>query len=296
MKRIVPGFFFLLFIMGCAAIHPPGQLQQSEPSKVSTKESTVEILQANLDQEAALLPNSVGVLPFKERGEESGLGLAATEFFTANLGMVQDLALIDLSTTSILETEMAAFSPDKKQRALRAEQVVTGYVTRSGGRLFVNGMQRTQETADYNPLAELDGKESDFFRLVADLDIRYLEKRGIVVTKEMADRFYEVPTENIAAYILYAKGRQAEYLGNFAEAQAAYQQAAEMDPDFDEAEKGSERVERQIAVASELAVPPAQPVSEDLFTSPVEQPPSIEEKNAPATGNTGTVIIRFDLP
>ncbi|NQT26429.1 tetratricopeptide repeat protein [candidate division KSB1 bacterium] len=299
MKRIVSSLMLLILLMGCAAIHPPGEIQQTTAPEISKKETTIEVLQANLDQENVILPNSVGVLPFQEKGEETGLGLAASEFFSANLGLVDDLNLIDLSTTSVLDAEFATFSPDKKQKALHAEQIVTGYVTQSGGKLFINGLLRSAETTDYEPLAVLDGEQSDFFRLVADLDIRFLEKRGVTVTQEMADQFYTVPTEKIEAYILYAKGRQAEYLGNFDEAKAAYQEASEIDPDFEEAKESNQRVEQQMTASTDVVTAPqpqTQSTSEDLFASPIEQPPSIEEKNVPATGNTGTVTIRMDLP
>jgi len=297
MKRIGFILALLLLIMGCAAIHPPNQIQKAESPELSQKESTLDVLQANLEKEYNVLPNSVGVLPFQEKGEETGLGMAAAEFFTANLGLVEDITLIDFSTTSVLEAEFAAFSPDKKQKALRAEQVVTGYVTQSGSKLFINGLLRSAETTDYEPLAVLDGEQSDFFRLVADLNLRYLENRGISVSQELADQFYTVPTEKIEAYILYAKGRRAEYLGNYDEASAAYQQASEMDPNFKEAEASNQRVEQQMAETGEMtASAQSESLSEDLFSSPVDQPPSLEEQNVPATGNTGTVIIRFDLP
>lgn len=299
MKRMVSSLLLLLLIVGCAAIHPPGQIQLTEPSKISKKESTIEMLQVNADQESLIRPNTVGVLPFQEKGEETGLGLAASEFFSANLYLVDELDLIDLSTTSILEAEFKTFSPDKKQKALRAEQVVTGYVTQSGGKLFINGLLRGAETTDYEPLTVLDGELSDFFRLVADLDIRYLEKRGISVSQEMAEQFYTVPTQQIEAYILYAKGRHAEYLGNYNEAMISYQKASEMDPEFKEAKESNRLLDEQLTVSADAPAAPqlqSQSLSEDLFVSPVEQPPSIEEKNVPATGNTGTVSIRFDLP
>jgi tetratricopeptide (TPR) repeat protein len=196
-----------------------------------------------------------------------------------------------------LEAELSLFSPEKKQQALRAEQVVAGFVTTSGGALFVHGLCRKQETENYDELAMIEGAEKDFFRLVADLDIQFLEKNGITVTQETADQFYTIPTQNLQAYILYAKGRQAEAMFDYDGAKAAYQEASEADPDFEQAEEGSDRVEQQIAAAVEVPVQTSTPVqTEDLFTNPVEQPPSVEEKNVPPTSNTGKVIIDFQLP
>jgi hypothetical protein len=289
-------FLCLLFFTGCALMHPPGSFERKE-TKVSPRDKILKRLESNAAGNKPVLEGSVGVLSFKDQGEETGLGLAATEFFTSNLSLVDEFNLIDMSYSYILEAELSAFSPEKKQQALRAEQVVTGFVTISGGALFVHGLYRREETENYNELAMLEGAESDFFRLVADLGIRFLENNGMTVTQEMADRFYTIPTENLQAYILYAKGRQAEAVFDYAGASAAYQAASEADPDFDQAEKGSSRMEQQIAAAVDVPVETSTPVeTEDLFTNPTEQPPSMEEQSVPSTSSTGTVTIEVELP
>jgi hypothetical protein len=294
-KSIV--FLCLLFFMSCATVHPPGSFERKKAAE-SPRDKILQTLKANVRGSRPVLEGSVGVLPFKDKGGETGLGLAATEFFTSNLSLVGEFDLIDMSYSYLLEAEMAYFSPDKKQQALRAEQVVTGFVTTSGGALFVHGLYRNQDTENYNELAMMEGAENDFFRLVADLGIRFLEKNGITVSQEMADRFYTIPTKNLQAYILYAKGRQAEAMFDYQEASAAYQAASEADPDFKQAEQGSDRMEQQIATTVEVPVETSTPVetTEDLFTNPSEQPPSMEEQSVPSTSSTGTVTIEVELP
>lgn len=286
----------LLFCIGCAVMHPPASFERRETVE-SPREKVLKTLKASARADKPVLEGSIGILPFKDRGEETGLGLAATEFLTSNLSLIKDFNLIDMSYTHLLETELAYFSPDKKQRALRAEQLITGSVTVSGGALFVYGMYRTAGIEKYKEIAMMEGVEQDFFRLVADLGIVLLENNGITVTKEMADRFYTIPTEHLQAYVLYAKGRHAEAMYDFDAAQVAYQQASEADPDFEEAGKSSERIKQQIASDVGMAVQTAMDEQiEDIFTNPVEQPPSMEEQSVPSTQNTGTVSIDFELP
>jgi hypothetical protein len=286
----------VLFCMGCAIMHPPASFKKREVVE-SPREKVLKTLKTNARAEKPILEGSIGILPFKDRGEETGLGLAATEFLTSNLSMVETFSLIDMSYTHLLETELANFSPDKKQKALRAEQVVAGSVTVSGGALFVYGMYRTAEIEKYKEIAMMEGLEQDFFRLVADLGIVLLENNGITVTKEMADRFYTIPTEKLQAYILYAKGRHAEAMYDFDAAQTAYQQASEADPDFEEAGKSSERVKQKIMSMADMVVQTVADIkTEEIFTNPIEQPPSIEEQSVPSTQNTGTVNIDFELP
>ena len=99
------------------------------------------------------VPNSVGVLTFQERGAKTGLGLAATEFFTANLNLIEKFNLIDMSYSTILEQEFTHFSPSRKQQTLRAEQLITGYVNLAGEDLSVSGLDLPRGTTNFQMVA-----------------------------------------------------------------------------------------------------------------------------------------------
>jgi hypothetical protein len=283
-------------------MHPPASFEKKKVTSLP-REKILKALKTNASANKPVLERSLGVLPFQERGEKTGLGIAATEFLTANLIMAGKFRLINMSYTNLLEAELAYFSPEKKQKAIRAEQILTGFVTLSGEELFVHGLYRRPETENYKALMIMEGTGKDFFRLVADLGIEFLEENGITVTKSMADRFYTIPTENLRAYVLYAKGKQAEAMFDYETARAAYQQASKADPKFRQAKEGSDRVEQKIASVPEVSAettPTTTTTSttqtDDLFTNPVEQPPSVEERSIPPTSSTGTVTVEFELP
>ena len=103
---------------------------------------------------------------------------------------------------------------------------------------------------------------------------------------------YEVPTENIQAYILYSRGRRAEYTGNYQEAAEYYRRAQRMDSNFREPGTGLKRVDQTIKMAS--AHPRTKPPS-DLFERPPERQPGYTEKNVPPVGDKGLVIININF-
>jgi hypothetical protein len=293
MKKII-SLLSILFLAGCSVFHPPLTVESYNKSvSMSPKDKILADLKKNSETAPAAVPNSVAVITFEGRGSESDLGLAATEFFTANLNLFNNFNLIDRSYSTILEQEMSQFQPDKQRRTLGAEQLLTGYTTLTGDALNVSLLDMPKDRNTFQMMAMQDGKNTDFFRLVADLDIKFLEKNGVTVSKEMADRMYTVPTENLQAYILYAKGRRAEYAGDYASAKQYYQQAQQSDPGFKESELGTQRVDQQM---ESIVTAPPPPETPDLFVKPVDQPPSMEEKNVPPIGSKGTVVIDFTLP
>lgn len=293
-KKLV--FLLLIIILvGSGCIHPPISLESHNAAATSPKDQILSELTQNVQTVSSPISNSVGVLTFKDKGANTGLGLAATEFFTANLALFDDFTLIDMSYTSILEQEFDRFSPAKKQQALRAEQLVTGAVSFDEEELKVYGLILDPETKKYEPLAMYKGGEKDFFRLVADLNIKYLKEKGITVSRSIAEQMYKVPTENIEAYVLYAKGRRAERRGDYNTAKAAYQKASEMDSEFEEPQISMERVENVLTRSTILPVTQVT-AEQDLFTREVNQLPGIEEKSVPATSSTGKVVIDIYLP
>lgn len=279
--------FAMLFVVLVGCIHPPASLvhyQAAEP-EVSQRETILSELKANVARSPGAVPGSVGVLTFDETGDR-GLGLAATEFFTSNLGLFDQFTLIDMSYSAVLSEEFYSVSLDRKRTMLGAEQLVTGKVAFDGDVLSMSS-HVVKERA--KPLGDLSGGEKDFFRLVADLNIKFLENTGIAVSQEIADQMYRVPTEDLEAYVLYAKGRKHERLGEYEAALEAYGQAAEKDPGFKEVKEGSERV--QVKVERPIEPPTRIVLPEESATLP-----TIEEQHVPSVGANAKVIIEIPLP
>ena len=302
-KYILPSVI-LLFIYNCSHIHPPITMEDYNQPKQDLRKQVIAELKENATNNKGIIASSVSILPFKETGQETGLGLAASEFFTSNLSMFSQFTMIDRSYSNILAEEYKNYSPEKKQQILRAEQMVRGNVNLNQNEIAIQGTAIKKKAKIALPSKA--GETEDFFRLVADLNIDFLQKNGIVVTDEIARQLYEIPTENIEAYILYAQGRYEESLGNLEAAVKAYRKAQQIDPKFEEPKQrvreigeiaaiqppGLRDSEDEFDLDNELV----DDSSDDLLNRPLNQKPNIEERYIPPTIGTGQVIIDFELP
>jgi len=277
-----------IFFINCAYIHPPITVESvNKEEKVNTK-SLIDDLVKNAEEENKPIVGSVSVLPFEDTGYLTGLGLAATEFFTSNLSLFSQFTLIDRSTTNTLATELNHYSPEKKKQALRTEQLVQGEVNMKGKIVEMSGNIISNEKSD--KLNKKSGNTEQFFQMVADLNIQFFEKNGITVSDEIANQLYEVPTENIRAYIHYSEGRYQESLGNYKAAVKSYQQAVELDPEFAEPEERLEKAKNLEASIGQSEV------LEEVLAEPIVMQPTLEERVVPMPAATYKVQINFELP
>lgn len=293
-------FTFLLMIAGTlllsACFHPPVSVERYnrvEAPSGDRRSQLLSELEENRSRTQGYIPGSVGVLTFSDNNPQAGLGLAATEFFTANLALFERFTLIDLSYSEALESEYATFSPLEKRNTLQAEQLVSGSVRLENGRIRVASELLPKNARSTAPMGDFGGSVRDFFRLVADLNIRFLESNNIAVTPQIANQLYQPPTENLVAYILYAKGRQHERMGDYEEAARAYRAASERDPKFKEAQKGLQNVEVRV---SQVPAPQGGQSAQTVEEPPEFAPNILEELAVPAIQGNSPVIIEFLLP
>ena len=71
-----------------------------------------------------------------------------------------------------------------------------------------------------------------------------IEEMGIELSDEERDRIQELPTENMLAFIAYSKGIDLEDKGEYKAAEAAFEEAVRLDPQFETAQESVERVIR----------------------------------------------------
>lgn len=289
MKKLIFLFISIFLLGGC--IHPPISVESYSHS-ANRPEQLVAELKQNFQKHP--IPHSIGVLPFKESGKEVGLGLAATEFITSNLSLFENLTLIDQSYADVLENEFATYSPSEKRMMLRAEQLVGGQLKVSDGKLQVKADFLPGYLDSPRELARLEGRSTDFFRLVGDISIKILEKNKITVTPQIAEQIYKPPTEDLVAYVLYAKGRRMERLGDARGAAAAYRAALKRDPKLKPAKQQLENIQMQETGMVESASVKPDPLRNE---DPIAQPPNtIEETSVPGLVGNSPVIIEFPLP
>ncbi|MBN2280276.1 MAG: hypothetical protein JXQ65_06835 [Candidatus Marinimicrobia bacterium] len=288
---------FSLLIINCAYIHPPITLESVNNDETSQDQGLIRELVKNAEENEQPIKGSVSVLPFTEKGKHTGLGLAASEFFTSNLSLFSKFTLIDRSMTNTLHKELSTYSPEKKKKALRAEQLVSGEVFLIKDNVKVSGkvLQKTKE----QPFDEKSGGAEQFFQIIADMNIQFFENNGITVSDEIANQLYEIPTENIQAYIYYSEGRYEESLGNLRAAAKSYQQAVKLDPNFKEPEERLMEVENAILTTTVSEIQPViseNRVLEETLVDPIVMQPNLEERAVPTPVTSIKVIINFDLP
>ena len=281
----------LIFFINCSYFHPPISVDQVNSK--NDNQHLISQLMKNSKENNEPIPGSVSVLPFEEKGKKTGLGLAATEFFTSNISLFSQFTLIDRSMTNTLEQELAHFSPEKKKQALCAEQLVQGEVNLNNKKLAVSG-----DILHSGKSKKMDGKNGNaeqFFQMIADLNIQFFENNGIVVSDEIANQLYEVPTENIRAYVHYAEGRYQESIGNFKAAVSSYRQAANLDSDFEEPNERMEKVENQ-ALTEGQNFSSKTDMLEEVLVEPLVMQPNLEERAVPMPAAVYKVNINFELP
>ena len=288
---IIPTVIAAMLFAGCGMIHPPLSVETYNSNQVNRRQ--IKTLLSTFAEQDSVLPNSVGVIPFYESESNTGLGLAATEFFTANLNLFDQFNLIDMSYSSILEQEFTAFSPQKQIKSLRAEKLVTGIVMLKNRQVLLAGFDMERTDRSYKKLSVRKGDGTEFFRLVSDLNIRFLEKNGIIVTPEIAEQLYRIPTENIQAYVLYAKGRHEEYLGNFQNALRAYENASRLDPNFKKARQSARLMSNRLAA---LPRPMLANKIKDIRDDREKQETGLEERFSTPLLQSGKVVIDIEAP
>ncbi len=284
-----------IFLTGC--LHPPITLRTYSGTETGANERVQRIseLKKNAQKPGAVIPNSVGVLPFREVGSQTGLGFAATEFLTSNLSLFDRFTLIDQSYSDVLEEEFATYSPQQKRTMLRAEQLLEGSVRVEQGKLTIEGRLYYGNRSQPQVLGKLNGETRDFFRLVADLNIQFLQANHITVTPEIARELYQVPTEDLVAYILYARGRHYERLGNYTEALKAYRAAVKRDPKFKQAQQQLRHMEQSRPGAPVVSSTPETP--DELTNVSTNQTPNIiQEVSVPSVSGNAPVLIEVQLP
>ena len=153
---------------------------------------------------------SVAVLPFATRttSEED-------EYFAEGMhdDLLTQLAKIDslkvISRTSVMEYKGVTRNIRKIAEELEVATVVEGGVQRSGDRVRVN-VQLIDASTDQHLWAETYDEEltaANVFAIQSDLATKIASALRATLTPEVEERIAERPTESLAAYDLYVRGK-----------------------------------------------------------------------------------------
>jgi tetratricopeptide (TPR) repeat protein len=223
-----------------------------------------------LAQEASINPasipdNSVAVLYFKNLGKKKELdpiqkGLA--DMIITDLSKVKQLSVVERVRMQKMIVEMGlgqtglvdeATSP-RMGKLLGASKLVQGSfmdLAKETVRMDAGIVQVKQGQSIQSK--KIQGQMAKFFQLEKDLVFGILDRMAVPLTRAEKDDIQTLPTENLLAFMAYCRALDYEDRGMLEESRQEYRKAVELDPKFQQAEKGADRAEK-LSVA-QLSIP-----------------------------------------
>jgi TolB-like protein len=193
-------------------------------------------------------PSTVAVVPLAYQGGEDQyqpLGRGLAEMFTTDLANVGRLKVVErVRLQAILnELELARSEYVDQTTAPRVGQLLgAGRVV--GGSYFVTDSEELRlqvtlaDVATGERIPQLDRQQAgldELFDLQTELTFSIVDQLGVELTPQERAAIEEVPTQNLQAFLAYSRGLMEEDRGNYGAAAQYYQEAQQIDPDFEQA-------------------------------------------------------------
>jgi TolB-like protein len=193
---------------------------------------------ASADAPAGPRRQSIAVLPFENRSR-----LEDDEFFVegvhddllTTLARIGDLKVI--SRTSVSQYTDSAKTIPQIAEELGVATVMEGAVQRSGDMVRIN-VQLIDAATDEHLWAEIYDREmtaGNLFAIQSEISEQIARALEATLTQEETQLINEQPTDNLAAYNAYLRGRRLQARRNtvqLAEAMGEFRRAVELDPEF----------------------------------------------------------------
>ena len=219
-------------------------------------------------------PQTLAVLPLTITGDSSyaPLSRGLAQILTSDLAFLQRFRMVERIQVNALlgELELAATgridatTAARAGRLMRAGRLVQGLASipnESNVRLQALVIQSTGEVTA--PTA-VDGRFRDLLRMEKELVIGLAGRLGYQLSEAERRTILENGTQNLAAFLAYARALVAEDAGDYNAAAQHYGQAAQRDPNFQAAR---ERYQ------ANQAAPQVQQASAAQVTTVAAQPP-----------------------
>ena len=182
---------------------------------------------------------SIAVLPFENMSEEKD-----SLFFTdgihedilTNLALIRDLHVV--SRTSVMQYRGTTKTIRQIGTELRVAYVLEGSVRRAGSKVRVTGQLINARNDEHVWAKAYDRDITDIFAIQAELSQEIAGALATALSPQVKTLIDRRPTENLAAYDLYLKGRDvlnrspSGQPARLKEAEGFLQQAVDADPKF----------------------------------------------------------------
>ncbi|MEE8078782.1 MAG: hypothetical protein V3T18_07280, partial [Pseudomonadales bacterium] len=182
---------------------------------------------------------SIMVLPFDDLSPTN-----ENAYFAA--GMYQDVlqkisgipGLAVIARNTAMKFSGTSKSPRDIGTELGITHLLTGSVRRAGDQVRINVQLISTDSERQLWSESYDRQLDDIFAIQSDVATQIATAMRVNIDEAAETRLAAKPTDNLAAYDLYIKGRELERQGttpSIAEASALFRQATEMEPAFAEA-------------------------------------------------------------
>ncbi len=211
-----------------------------EPASTPAVETAASSTQQGAEpaSEPAISRQSIAVLPFTNRSK-----LEEDEFFVEGIhdDLLSKLARIG-SLKVISRTSMLRFKDTEKPipeiaRELGVATIMEGAVQRSGNQIRIN-VQLIDAVTDEHLWAEIFDREmtaENLFAIQSEISQKIAEALKATLSPQEQQRVSDRPTENLAAYNAFLRGRQLMARRNSEDLDQAgreFDRAVELDPEF----------------------------------------------------------------
>lgn len=198
---------------------------------------------------ADVSPNVVAVVPMQYQGGDEkyeALGRGLAEMFTTDLANVERLKVVERVRLQALldELKLAQSQYVDQSTAPRVGRLL-GAGRLVGGSYLVSGEEvRLQVTlanvASGERIPQLDDQRAgldNLFDLQTRVTFSIVDQLDVELTPQERAAIEEVPTQSIQAFLAYSRGLMEEDRGNYGAAAQYYQQASQIDPNFQQAQQ-----------------------------------------------------------
>jgi tetratricopeptide (TPR) repeat protein len=257
-------------------------------------------------------PNTIAVLPLEVIGDTAyqALSRGLAQILTSDLGLIQRFRLVERLQLSALMDELnlaqgGRVDPSTAARVGRVMQA--GRMVQGTAALPPEGTARLEAsvilpTGEVTDPTAASGRFRDLLRVEKDLVIALSARLGYTLSEAERRMILENGTQNLTAFLAFARGLVAEDAGDFSRAAAYFSEAVQADPGFQQARESFQAAanadavqeasagEITTVVAQEPAPEPAPEVAVNnaLNSTVTEVAPTQVERNAPTQQQQST--------
>ena len=275
--------------------------------------------------------NSVAVLYFKNIGSNKDLDplqKGITDMVITDLSQVQKLNVIERARMQKLMEEIglgmtglvSASTTPRVGKLLGVSEIVNGvFSDLKDDNIRIDAGVANTISEEFQMAKHVTGALGEFFRLEKSLVFIIIDHFGITLTQAERDAIRIVPTENLLAFLAYCNGLDYEDKELYRDAIDAYNNALELDPNFQLARDRMEELEaylesdidieqwvREMESVMEPRVVMGAPVLDRLLNSQqgvcagfslgVDSRKPVEENVAGTALGGAAIVIEIDLP